>query len=49
MQSIRGKFLRLNLISILLCVILIGGVGLFSLSVIQASTSRDILSLTCRA
>lgn len=49
MQSIRGKFLRLNLISILLCVILIGGVGLFSLSVIQANTSRDILSLTCRA
>ncbi len=49
MQSIRGKFLRLNLVSILLCVILIGGVGLWSLSVIQANTSRDILSLTCRA
>ena len=49
MKSIRGKFLRLNLISILLCVLIIGGVGLWSLSVIQADSSRDILSMTCRA
>ena len=49
MKSIRGKFLRLNLVSILLCVVLIGGVGLWSLSVIQSNTSQEILTLTCRA
>ena len=49
MNSIRGKFLRLNLTSILLCVVLIGGLGLWSISKIQADTSRDILAMQCRA
>ena len=48
MRSIRGKFLQLNLISILLCVGLIGGVGLWSISRIQRDSSQDILNLTCR-
>ena len=48
MRSIRGKFLQLNLISILLCVILIGGLGLWSISLIQRDTSQEILNLTCR-
>ena len=48
MRSIRGKFLQLNLISILLCVTLIGGLGLWSVSVIQRDSSRQILNLTCR-
>ncbi|MBQ6927486.1 MAG: diguanylate cyclase [Oscillospiraceae bacterium] len=48
MRSIRGKFLQLNLISILLCVVLIGGVGLWSISRIQRDSSQDILNLTCR-
>lgn len=48
MRSIRGKFLQLNLISILLCVILIGGLGLWSVSVIQRDSSKEILNLTCR-
>lgn len=48
MRSIRGKFLQLNLISILLCVALIGGLGLWSVSVIQRDSSKEILNLTCR-
>ena len=48
MRSIRGKFLQLNLISILLCVVLIGGLGLWSVSVIQRDDSKEILNLTCR-
>lgn len=48
MSSIRGKFLRLNLFSTLLCVLLIGGLGLWSISVIQKRSSQDLLSLTCR-
>ena len=47
MKSIRGKFLQLNLISILLCVVLIGGIGLWSISVIQSDSSHEILNLTC--
>lgn len=49
MKSIRGKFLLMNLISIFLCILLIGGLGLWSISSIQTASSRDILSLTCRA
>ena len=48
MGSIRGKFLQLNLISILLCVVLIGGLGLWSISLIQSDSSQQILNLTCR-
>ena len=48
MRSIRGKFLHLNLSSILLCVALIGGLGLWSVSVIQRDSSKEILNLTCR-
>jgi diguanylate cyclase (GGDEF) domain len=48
LKSIRGKFLQLNLISILLCVALIGGLGIWSVSVIQADSSQKILGLTCR-
>lgn len=48
MHSIRGKFLQLNLISILLCVVLIGGLGLWSISHIQQESSQEILNLTCR-
>ena len=42
MKSIRGKFLLMNLISIFLCVLLIGGLGLWSISSIQDASSRDI-------
>lgn len=48
MGSIRGKFLQLNLISILLCVVLIGGLGLWSISLIQNDSSQKLLNLTCR-
>ena len=48
MRSIRGKFLQLNLVSILLCVALVGGLGLWSLSRIQKDSSQHILNLTCR-
>lgn len=48
MKSIRGKFLYLSLISILLCAVLVGGVALMSVSSLQRSTAQDILSLTCR-
>ena len=48
MRSIRGKFLQLNLTSILLCVILIGGLGLWSILLIQRDTSQRILNLSCR-
>ena len=49
MNSIRGKFLQLTIISILLCALLLGSVALASVSSLQADTSRDILTLTCRA
>lgn len=49
MKSIRQKFLKLNLLSILLCVALIGGLGLWSIYSIQRESSRSIMSLTCRA
>ena len=39
----------MNLISIFLCILLIGGLGLWSISSIQTTSSRDILNLTCRA
>ena len=42
MKSIRGKFLLMNLISIFLCILLIGGLGLWSISSIQDASSRDI-------
>ena len=42
MKSIRGKFLLMNLISIFLCVLLIGGLGLWSISAIQDASFRDI-------
>ena len=48
MRSIRGRFLQMNIISILLCIALIGGVGLWSISSIQNASSQDILSLTCQ-
>jgi len=48
MRSIRGKFLQLNLTSILLCVVLIGGLGLWSISHIQGESSQEILNLSCR-
>lgn len=41
MHSIRGKFLQLNLISILLSVVLIGGLGLWSISHIQQESSQE--------
>ena len=39
----------MNLISIFLCILLIGGLGLWSISSIQSASSREILGLTCRA
>ena len=49
MKSIRVKFLQLNLISILLCALLVGGIGLWSTSTLLSESSKDILNLTCRA
>ena len=48
-NSIRGKFLQLTIISILLCALLLGSVALASVSSMQTYTARELLSLTCRA
>lgn len=47
MKSIRGQFLTLNLCSILLCLLLIGGISIWSVSAVQTRSSHEILSLTC--
>ena len=49
MKSIRAKFLFLNLISVLLCAVLVGGVSLAAISNSQLTSAREILTLTCRA
>lgn len=48
MRSIRSRFLLMNLISLLLCAVMVGGLGLWSVSALQRDSSKDILSLTCR-
>lgn len=47
MKSIRGQFMALNLSSILLCLLLIGGIGIWSVSAVQTVSTHEILSLTC--
>ena len=44
MRSIRGKFLQLNLISILLCVALIGGLGLVLLVLVWRYLAVRVLN-----
>ena len=41
MKSVRGQFLRLNLIGISLCVVLIGGAGPGSLAVLPSNASHS--------
>lgn len=48
MKSIRAKFILLNLISILLCTMIIGGVSLWTITRRQAQSSDRILLLSCR-
>lgn len=48
MRSIRGKFLLLNLVSLLLCALMVGGVSLAAISASQLSAAQEILTLTCR-
>lgn len=48
MKSIQSKFVVLSIISILLCTLLVGGVGLWSMARAQEQSSDEILSLTCQ-